>query len=104
MTMKGSYNTSPVWSPNGDYIAYVGRIAGHNQIFLLEYSTLLTKQLTKYGDNEHPSFSPDGMFITFDSNRDGIKSVYTMRINGEAQRRITPLSVDTSYPVWSPYF
>ena len=59
------------------------------------------QMLTDKGNNEEPSFSPDGRFIAFTSDRDGKKGIYIMRANGEAQKRITPWAMDAFGPGWS---
>lgn len=101
ITFEGSYNTSPAWSPKGDRIVFSGRRGG-NQIFVVNPDGSGLVQLTSQGNNEDPSFSPDGRYIVFSSDREGIKAVYIMRANGEAQRRITPKSMKASGPRWSP--
>ncbi|MGB9716746.1 MAG: Tol-Pal system beta propeller repeat protein TolB [Thermodesulfovibrionales bacterium] len=101
ITFEGSYNTSPNWSPKGDKIAFTGRI-GLNQIFTINLDSTGLTQLTTHGNNEEPSFSPDGRYITFSSDRDGVKGIYIMRANGEAQRRITPKNLKAFSPRWSP--
>jgi len=103
LTFHGNYNTSPQWSHDGKRIVYVGRKDGSNQIFMIELDNLEIKQLTDKGNNESPTFSPDSMFIAFDSDRDGKKGVYLMRVNGDGQKRITPKGVKALMPRWSPY-
>ncbi len=101
ITFEGSYNTSPCWSPKGDKIVFSGR-RGTNQIFLVNPDGSGLVQLTFDGNNEDPSFSPDGRYITFSSDREGGKGVYIMRANGENQKRITPRNLRASGPRWSP--
>ncbi|MFZ5905843.1 MAG: Tol-Pal system beta propeller repeat protein TolB [Nitrospirota bacterium] len=101
ITFEGSYNTSPSWSPKGDKIVFSGR-AGGNHVFLINPDGTGLTQLTVQGNNEDPSFSPDGRYITFMSDRDGVKGIYIMRANGEAQQRITPRGMKASGPRWSP--
>ncbi len=103
LTFEGNYNTSPVWSPDGKEIAYVGRKNMNNQIFVIKLTTLEISQLTEKGNNESPSFSPDGMFIAFDSDRNGTKGVWIMRAGGTGERKITPNEVKALSPKWSPY-
>ena len=101
ITFEGSYNTSPSWSPGGDKIVFSGR-RGPNQIFIVNPDGTGLTQLTSQGNNEDPSFSPDGRYITFSSDRDGAKGVYIMRANGEYQKRISPRSLSAYGPRWSP--
>jgi TolB protein len=61
------------------------------------------RQLTFEGNNESPSFSPDGMLISFESDRDGSRGIYIMPLNGEGQKRITPKHIKATTPRWSPY-
>jgi len=101
ITFEGSYNTSPYWSPKGDKIVFTGR-RGTNQIFIINPDGTGLAQLTSHGNNEDPSFSPGGRYITFSSDRDGSTGIYIMRANGESQRRITPKNLKASGPRWSP--
>ncbi len=101
ITFEGSYNTSPSWSPKGDKIVFSGR-RGANQIFVVNPDGTELMQLTSQGNNEDPSFSPDGRYITFSSDRDGTKGIYIMRANGEAQKRITTKNIRAYGPRWSP--
>ncbi|MFI5294788.1 MAG: Tol-Pal system beta propeller repeat protein TolB [Thermodesulfovibrionales bacterium] len=101
VSFEGNYNTSPCWSPNGDRIAFSGR-RGKNQIFIVKPDGSELTQLTDAGNNEDPSFSPDGRYIAFTSDRDRAKSVYIMRANGESQHRITPKDLRAFGPRWSP--
>lgn len=98
LTYKGSYNTSARWSPSGDSFVYVGTVNGKNQIFLQRFDTDEPVQLTDKGNNEEPSFSPDGRFLAFSSDRDGIWKIYIMRLDGSGQR---PLSTGYGFsPIW----
>lgn len=102
VTFEGSYNTSPGWSPLGDRLAFSGRKNGKNQIFTVKPDGTELLQLTEQGNNEDPSFSPDGRYITFTTDRDRSKAVYIMRANGEAQKRITSKDLKAFGPRWSP--
>jgi TolB protein len=101
ISFEGSYNTSPAWSPKGDKIVFAGRRGG-NQIFIVNPDGSGLTQLTSQGNNEDPSFSPDGRYIAFVSDRDGVKGVYIMRTSGESQQRITPRTMKAYGPRWSP--
>ncbi|MBI5075096.1 MAG: Tol-Pal system beta propeller repeat protein TolB [Nitrospirae bacterium] len=101
ITFEGSYNTSPAWSPSGDRIVFSCR-RGKNQICIVKPDGSTLMQLTESGNNEDPSFSPEGRHITFSSDRDGTKGIYIMRANGEAQKKISPRGLRSTAPGWSP--
>jgi TolB protein len=101
LTFEGSYNTSPSWSPKGNKIVFSGR-RGKNQIFTMNPDGTGLSQLTSQGNNEEPSFSPDGRYITFTSDRDGVKGIYIMRANVEIQKRVTSRNIRAYSSRWSP--
>ncbi len=101
VTFEGSYNTSPSWSPKGDRIVFSCR-RGKNQICMVKPDGSELLQLTEQGNNEDPSFSPDGRYIAFSSDREKIKGIYIMRVNGEAQKRVSPKGLNAAGPGWSP--
>ena len=101
VTFDGSYNTSPNWSPTGDRIVFSCR-RGKNQICIVKPDGSALVQLTESGNNEDPSFSPEGRHITFSSDRDGTKGIYIMRANGEGQKKIGPHGLRSAAPGWSP--
>lgn len=101
VTFEGSYNTSPNWSPTGDRIVFSCR-RGKNQICIVKPDGSGLAQLTESGNNEDPSFSPEGRHITFSSDRDGTKGIYIMRANGDAQKKVSPKGLRSNAPGWSP--
>ncbi|MFQ6118135.1 MAG: TolB family protein, partial [Candidatus Bipolaricaulia bacterium] len=54
------------------------------------------------GNNEAPSWSPDGRHIAFSSDRSGIPQIYIMRADGSGQRPVTRLAGGGYAPSWSP--
>lgn len=64
-----SYCTSPDWSPTGDRIAFVCRSDGGFQIFISDADGRNTVQVTNWGDNEDPSWSGDGRYLVYSTNR-----------------------------------
>jgi TolB protein len=71
---------------------------------MIKSDSMELRQLTYEGNNENPTFSPDGLFLAFDSDREGNKGIYLMGINSERLKRITPKNMKVMSPEWSPYF
>jgi TolB protein len=102
VTFQGGYNTSPCWSPKGDLIAYVSRDQGFN-VFTLNLKTNQARGLTSgQGNNEDPSFSPDGRYLVFSSTRVGKPALFLADTSGEHQVQLTRSGGDDSSPSWSP--
>ncbi len=62
----------------------------------------ITQLTSNAGNNEHPTWSPDGMLIAFSSDRTGSHQIYIMRKDGSNVTRITNGGDNTS-PTWSWY-
>lgn len=69
---SGGYFTSPDWSPHGDLVAFHGRIERgryHILVANLEDDGRVLRQLTNEGNNEDPSWAPDGRHLVFVGER-----------------------------------
>ena len=91
--------SSPVWSPDGERIAF----STNSDIYVMDANGQKHRKLT---NNRHggwaPSWSPDGKRIVFESKRDDNEDIYTMDANGKNQRNITKDHHDDAVPAWSP--
>lgn len=52
--------------------------------------------------DEMPSWSPDGEWLAFVSNRNASKDIFVMRADGSDLRQLTDDSAQDLYPTWSP--
>lgn len=93
-------NTDPIWSPTGEFIAYV---TAEKDICLISPDGRHNRQLTRdQGLNRDPDFSPDGRRIVFTSDRDGTNRLYVMNLDGSGQRPLlSGFSQAQSLPVWT---
>jgi TolB protein len=103
ITFQGNYNTSPSWS-RMNRIVFCGSYEGKFDIFTVDPDGRNLRKLTDgQGDNEEPSWSPDGRYIVFSSSREGGYHLYIMNANGQNQRRITFMKGQQTSPSWSPF-
>jgi Tol biopolymer transport system component len=79
---KGPLTGSPRWSPDGRRIAFDSRPGGKANIFVIDRSGGTPVQITRGGGNNVvPSWSADGRWIYYSSNRTGTWQVW--RISAE---------------------
>jgi TolB protein len=100
----GGYFTSPDWSPTGDLVAFHGRIERgryHILVASLEQGGRVLRQLTSEGNNEDPSWAPDGRHLVFVGERSW---GYGLFVVDAASGRIRALMSGRriQVPDWSP--
>jgi len=100
---SGGFYTSPDWSPTGDRIAFHGRYEpGRYQIMVADAGGRggRIRQLTWEGNNEDPSWAPDGRHLVFVGERSWGSGLFV--VDG-ASGKIRPLVTgrDVRLPAWS---
>lgn len=94
LTYSGKNNTSPVFSPKGNLIAFVCNTGGSFEICLMGADGSNQRILTDGGFNDSPQFSPCGNYVVYYSRGGSRESVNIIMINGENKRvlRFTELN------------
>ncbi|WP_444942822.1 Tol-Pal system beta propeller repeat protein TolB [Microbulbifer sp. ZKSA006] len=94
---------SPMWSPNGQELAYVSFETGRPAIFRENLRTGERKQLTNFkGINSSPTWSPDGTKLAMVLSKDGNPEIYVLDLVSNKLTRMTRhFSIDTE-PNWMP--
>jgi tol-pal system beta propeller repeat protein TolB len=93
-----AYNKNPVWSPDGQYIAFASARSGEQEIFLMNADGSDPKQITdSEGMKDFPSWSPNGKHIAFVQG-----SIFVVDTSGANLRQLTTNTTffDT-HPTWS---
>ncbi|MCP5426621.1 MAG: PD40 domain-containing protein [Gammaproteobacteria bacterium] len=78
LTSGEFYSTRPVWSPDGQSIAFAAKRHGNLDVFIMPAAGGDIQRLTHHSANDLPyAFSPDGQVIYFASSRlGGVHSVH----------------------------
>ena len=100
LTTSGSYESSPVWSPDGKQIAFSSDHHGSADVFVMPATGGQVKRLTSFSGSETPeAFSADGRFVyfsaviqdpaesaSFPSSR--LSELYQVPVGGGAVKRV----------------
>ena len=102
---SSGYYTSPDWSPTGDRVAFHGKLGryGRFQILVAEVEARGARvlQLTAEGNNEDPSWAPDGRHLVFSGERSyGFGLFVVDSASGRIRAMVT--GIRPKNPGWSP--
>ena len=100
---KRSYRTGPEWSPKGDEIAYQQQM-GDFQVWTIAVKDRAMKQLTFEGENEDPSWAPDGRHLSITRRLGAIGDPRSIWILDKQTGRLRQLTTsgDARLSDWSP--
>jgi TolB protein len=106
VTVNGSLNITPTWSPDGRTLAYVSYRQGSPLVYLARiFEGQSVANVTGERDGSQafaPAFSPDGHSLAFASNRAGNMDIWVSGADGANPRRLTTTQASDTAPCWSP--
>ncbi len=102
---RGGFYAAPDWSPEGDLVAFHGRIDRRGRYHILVANLAdggrVLRQLTSEGNNEAPSWAPDGRHLVFAGERSWGFGLMVVDVStGRIRSLLGGRKVDL--PDWSP--
>ncbi len=97
--------SSGSWSPNSRKFAYVAFIKGENRLIIIDVNkNRIIDEISMPGIKafSNPAWSPDGKYIVFTGNRNGISDLYLYNYYTEETRQLTNDKYAYIHPSWSP--
>lgn len=107
VSFVGQFNATPRFSPLGDEIAFASWVDNRFDIYRMSSDSNKLERLTKsFGSNEDPSYSRDGKFILFSSQRilsstKAVQNLYIMGRDGDIIGAVLEDFGNCSSPRWS---
>ncbi|MCK4510645.1 PD40 domain-containing protein, partial [bacterium] len=90
LTVHGAYDDIPLWSPEGDRIAFASDRAGNADVYVMPSAGGVPERLTWHSSWDSPQcWDRDGESVLFTSYRDTLESnLYRVSVNGGLPRRV----------------
>jgi TolB protein len=106
LTSDENNDIDPVWSPNGQMVAFNRFPADFSgcQVYIMNADGTGIRQLTTPGSQYQFGgiWSPNGKQIAFTSSRDGADDIYVINVDGTGLRRVTTNAYVGGVGAWSP--
>lgn len=110
LTTGTGIETDPVFSPDGNTIAFTGEYDGNTDVFIVPTSGGIPKRLTYHpGADSAVAWTPDGKYVIFRSNRESGSPRYTklfkVSLNGGLPTALPlPMAFSGKYSADGKYF
>jgi TolB protein len=103
VTFGSNYNVTPRISPDGQQLAYVTRRDGRFFVAIRDLAGGEETLLTDTGQEESPSFSPNGRWLMYSTRARGGDTLMIVTTDGRFRQALPRVSGDIREPAWGPY-
>lgn len=101
LTYSSGGDHQPVWSPNGDWIAFTSWRDGDKEIYVKPAGGGTARNVSSSaGDDWSPAWSPDGTTLIYLSERAGVAELYHQALEGGPSTRLTTINLPQERPTW----
>jgi TolB protein len=103
VSFDGTYNTTPRHAPDGKSFAFLKRDGGRFNIAVQDIASRQVQVLTQGGNDESPSFAPNGRMILYASGQGGRGILAAVSSDGRVKQRLSSaIGGDVREPAWGP--
>ncbi|MFC1496483.1 hypothetical protein ACFL52_03615 [Candidatus Margulisiibacteriota bacterium] len=92
----------PVFSPNGRSIVAAKWVEGDQSLYQIDLESGREEKLIDFGLCGNPSFSADGDYILFDSDKTGVANIFALRLEDRQLFQVTGVLGMALMPAVSP--
>jgi TolB protein len=103
VSFDGNYNTTPRHAPDGKSFAFLKRDGNRFNIAVQDLASRQVQVLTQGGNDESPSFAPNGRMILYASGQGGRGILAAVSSDGRVKQRLSSaVGGDVREPAWGP--
>lgn len=91
---SGETVSTPTWTPNDSTIYFAGSDLGNRNIYKINLQTTETDPVLEdeYIDFRDPHIGPEGRYLYFSANTDGIHNIYRSALDGRDLQKLTSVT------------
>ena len=97
-----STDRQPVYSPDGEWVAFSSNRGGGMNLWLVSTATGKLRRVTESHVNWDPAFTRDGRRLLWSSNRGGNFEIWTADVDGGGARQVTQDGGNAENPTATP--